>query len=398
MRRLFFIVLLMGSTLAARGADRIDFWDTPQHGANCFNETPPTAEYFHALRRYGATWVRLTFSKWKSARSGDFLFGNLDDYQALVPQDLATLRRVLDAAYAEGLGVVLTPLELPGARWIQQNNNKFDDRLWTDKRFWQQSANFWRDLAAALRDHPAIVAYNLINEPVPEKKGGLEEHSSLAKMETWYLATRGSARDLPALYELLGAAVRGVDTRTPVMLDAGFYAAADAWYWPAPSGDARTLYAYHMYEPWLATSSPNIKANYKYRYPGVTPFGGQDVKWDAARVAAYLHQPIDWAKAHRVPVNRMVAAEFGCVRTWPDCPRYLEDVLTALDADGVHWAFYSFREAWDAMDYELGPDKLPWQYWQAVEAGKPYELKRGPNKVFEPIQRRLARNNKPQAP
>jgi hypothetical protein len=91
-------------------------------------------------------------------------------------------------------------------------------------------------------------------------------------------------------------------------------------------------------------------------------------------------------------VNRLVAAEFGCMRRWVDCPRYLEDVLNAFDADGVHWAFCSFRESWDGMDYELGAGKLPWQYWQywqAQEQGKAFDLKREPNPVFEPIQRRL---------
>ena len=127
-------------------------------------------------------------------------------------------------------------------------------------------------------------------------------------------------------------------------------------------------------------------------YPGLAPFGGGKSQWDASRVAAYLRQPLDWARAHGVPVNRMVAAEFGCMRLWVDCPRYLEDVLTALEADGVHWAFYSFREAWDGMDYELGAAKLPWKYWQAKEKGQAYELARGPNPVFAPIQRRLARD------
>jgi hypothetical protein len=100
---------------------------------------------------------------------------------------------------------------------------------------------------------------------------------------------------------------------------------------------------------------------------------------------------VDWARRHGVAVNRLVASEFGCMRRWPDCARYLEDVLSALEADGVHWAFYSFRESWDGMDYELGTEKLPWQYWEALEQGRPYELKRGPNKLFDPILRRLRR-------
>ena len=69
----------------------------------------------------------------------------------------------------------------------------------------------------------------------------------------------------------------------------------------------------------------------------------------------------------------------------------LRDVLTVLEDHGVHWAFFSFRGDWEGFDYELGPDKLPWQYWEAQEKGQPYELKRGPNRVFDPIQRRLKR-------
>ena len=390
MRHLSFATIVFALLCApAFAADRMDFWETPQRGANCFNEAPPDAEYFRALRGYGATWVRLTFSKWKS-RQRDFLFGSLDDYQGLVAEDLATLRATLDRAHSAGLKVVLTPLSLPGARWIQQNDNQFDDRLWSDKRYWHQSAAFWRDLTAALKDHPAIAAYNLINEPVPERNGGLDEHADAATQLAWYAQARGTTRDLPALYELLIAAVRATDPKTPIMLDGGYYAAADGWtYWPAALKDPRLLYAYHMYEPWSATSTPNMKRKEPYRYPGVTPFGGTDVAWDAARVEAYLQQPLDWAKAHGVAVNRLVAGEFGCVRTWVDCPRYLEDVLTALDADGVHWAFYSFREKWDGMDYELGAGKLPWKYWQAQQKGEPFLLPRGPNKVFEPILRRL---------
>ncbi len=171
----------------AQAADTLAFWDAPQRGANCFNEAPPDAAYFQALRAYGATWVRLTWSKWPSASKGrDFLSGNLDDYRSLVREDLETLRGVLDSAHAAGLRVVLVPLELPGARWVQLNDGNFDDRLWSDRSYWQQAAAFWRDLAGALRNHPAIAAYNLINEPVPERRGGLEEHAAPETMRDWY--------------------------------------------------------------------------------------------------------------------------------------------------------------------------------------------------------------------
>jgi hypothetical protein len=146
-----------------------------------------------------------------------------------------------------------------------------------------------------------------------------------------------------------------------------------------------------MYEPWNATAGANMKRKTPFRYPGTVPFGDAQSHWDASRVAIYLQQPFDWARKHGVPVERMVAGEFGCMRRWSDCPRYLEDVLTALEAHGAHWAFYAFREdVWDAMDYELGTARLPWQYWEAREQNKPFTLERGPNPVFEPILKRLS--------
>ena len=56
------------------------------------------------------------------------------------------------------------------------------------------------------------------------------------------------------------------------------------------------------------------------------------------------------------------------MRRLAGCKQYLEDVLTVLDKQQLHWAFYSFREDnWDGMDYELGAAKVPWRYWQAIE-------------------------------
>ena len=67
------------------------------------------------------------------------------------------------------------------------------------------------------------------------------------------------------------------------------------------STDPRILYAYHMYEPWAATSAPNMKREIPYRYPGDAPFGERTEHWDPARVLNYLQQPIEWARKHQVP-------------------------------------------------------------------------------------------------
>nr|WP_306823087.1 cellulase family glycosylhydrolase [Pseudomonas fluorescens] len=366
------------------------FWDTPRQGGNSFNRLPPQQDYFTALQGYGASWVRLSYDKWQPSRR-DFLLGDADEYQGLAQSDLATLRRVLDDAHTAGLKVVIAPLSLPGMRWAQNNHDRFDDRLWQDKRYWEQSAAFWRDLAIELKDHPAVAAYNLINEPAPEKNAGLPEHASPEAMRAWYKGEQGGPRDLPLLYKQIVAAIREVDPHTPVMLDAGWYAAADAFaYWPAPLADRRTLYSVHMYEPYAATSAPNLTRAKPYGYPGPVPFGGQTQHWDALRVADYLQQPLRWAAAMNLPRSRLVVGELGCMRRLPGCQQYLDDALSVLDDARLHWAFYSFREDnWDGMDYELGTAKVPWRYWEAVEQGTPDPIAREATPVFEPILRRL---------
>ncbi|WP_426033437.1 glycoside hydrolase family 5 protein [Cypionkella sp. TWP1-2-1b2] len=363
---------------AAYSADLISFWDSPQKGANGFNAKPQDEAYFKALADTGATWVRLTFSKWQGT-GRDFLIGDANHYTGLVPEDLATLRATLDAAHAARLKVVIVPLSLPGARWTQQNDGTFDDRLWSDPAFGDQAVQFWGDLATALKDHPAVAGYNLLNEPAPEKTTGLAENGAMPDLQAWQATQAGTPRDLPALYTRMIAAIRAVDPVTPVMVDGGYYANPRALAaWPAKLADDRVLYAFHMYEPYAATSAPNMKRDVPLRYPGVTTdyAGGKQV-WDKAAVAAHIDHAYDWAAAQGLPPTRVVAAEFGCMRLWPDCAAYLTDVMDAVEARGGHWAFYSFREdEWEGMDYELPKSVTPGQFYYLSEEGKADKLPR----------------------
>ena len=267
----------------------------------------------------------------------DFLLGDADRYAGLVPDDFAILRRTLDAAHAAGLKVVLVPLSLPGARWTQQNGGRFDDRLWSDPAFADEAVRFWRDLAAALADHPAIAAWNLLNEPAPEKTTGLAENGPMPALRAWQSAQAGTPRDLPAFYARVIAAIRDVDPVTPVMVDGGYYANPRSLAaWPARLADERVLYAFHMYEPYAATSAPNMKRDEPLRYPGVvTKYGGGEQMWDRKAVTAHIGAAFDWAQAQHLPSTRIVAAEFGCMRRWVDCGAYLADVIDAAVVVGA---------------------------------------------------------------
>lgn len=371
-------VLCAGLAHPALAADLIGFWDAPQKGANGFNAKPQDEAYFRALAETGATWIRLTFSKWQG-QGRDFLIGDADHYDGLVAEDLAILRQALDAAEAEGIKVVVTPLSLPGRRWSQQNGGKYDERLWSDAEYQAQAVQFWADLAAALKDHPAVAGYNILNEPAPEKAAGLAENGTTQALQDWQAAQAGGLRDLPTFYGQVITAIRAVDPVTPIMVDGGWFANPRSLAaWPAPLADDKVLYAFHMYEPYAATSAPNMKRDQPLRYPGVTTdYAGGEMVWDKAAVAAHIGAAFDWAKAQGLPPTRIVAAEFGCMRRWADCGTYLTDVLDAVDAQGGHWAFYSFREdEWDGMDYELPADLTPGQFYWLSEEGKADQLPR----------------------
>jgi len=286
-----FRLCLAGALLAANlahGADLITFWDArPRHGVNIMNRQVPDAALYRTARAQGVEWVRLAYDKWQPAQR-DFLIGNADRYQGLVAADLATLRRTLDAAHAAGIKVVIAPLSLPGMRWRQNNDNRFDGRLWQDKRYWQQSADFWRDLAQQLKDHPAVAAYNLVNEPAPEKGSDVAEDASLPALQAWYRREQGGTRDLPAFYRQLTAAIRSVDAKTPLMLDGSWYASARGGW---PTGRSPAPIAARCTPTTYTSPTPGAtRRTTSSRSRGATP------AWWPASVGIKLPLPPGWRR------------------------------------------------------------------------------------------------------
>jgi endoglucanase len=314
------------------------FWDTPQTGANFFNEVE-TRERFRAAKAAGIDLVRLAPDKWKGA-SRDYLLGNADDYRGIPPEDLAKLRAILDDAHAEGVSVVLTMLSLPGCRWKQNNGDKNDFRLWRDAKYLEQSARFWRDVATALKGHPAIVAYNILNEPRPERDR--QKH----------------VVDVNALYARIIPAIRAVDGDVFIVVDGSDDASPQGLAKLSRIEDQRVIYAFHFYEPWEYIDHRNKDAS----------------KWpahDRATLDALMNPVREWQKKNAVSSTRIWLSEFGVPRTKTGAKEWLADVVDIARKEQWHWSFYSFREdTWDAMDYELGDKPLGAAYWDAIERGE----------------------------
>lgn len=379
------VLFLCTLSFPAQAETKMNFWKCQKKGANYFN-LKPDEQWFKDAKKLGLQWVRLTYDKWKPTQR-DFLIGNADHYQGLIPQDFKRLKQALDWAAKHQIKVVIAPLSLPGNRWSQNNGNKPDLRLWKDKKYWLESAQFWQDLARQLKGHPAVYAYNLINEPTPERKTGLAEHGKIQRYQRWYKKFKGSSHDLVAFYQQVITSIRKVDSQTPIMLDAGWYAQPDAFtYWPRLKDD-KILYAFHMYEPYEFTNHKNFKGK-KYSYPGMVPYADQSINWGKVILSRYFDSFFNWAHQQGLKPHQIVASEFGCFRRNKGCREYLSDLIAIFNQKQIHWAFYSYREdQWHGYDYELGSSKVDWRYWEAVEKGDNSAIKRKNTPLFEVLRR-----------
>jgi hypothetical protein len=284
------VVLALAASSAAP-ADPLAFWETPRRGANC-QRRHVGPDYWASAKAAGLDFVRLLPDAWP-AHGRDFLICSADRSTGVDGVDLAVLRRALDEAHQAGVPVVLGMISLPGARWKQLNGDRDDARLWKDAAFQAQAEAFWRELAGRLRGHPAIVAWNPLNEPHPERAFGFEEPGAPGYAE-WRAKAKGTPADIDAFNRRVVAAIRSVDSRKPILLDGPFYASPEGLALLEPVEAPGILYAFHFYEPWSYTTFRVNQGRFAYpdRLPGRRE--GETERWSRDVMRARRHENPLW--------------------------------------------------------------------------------------------------------
>lgn len=367
--KLAFISLLgLAAIWAASTAPspKMAFWDSQRRGANCFNKKV-TPAWYQAASDLGLGFVRLVPDKWKG-QGRDFLIGDCDNFQGLVSADFDVLKASLDEAHKHNQKIAFGMLSLPGCRWKQNNGDKEDYRLWKDETYQLQAIAFWRELASRLKDHSALVAYNILNEPHPEREDEVEGGAAL---NAWVDKHRGTTQDLNRFYQRIITAIREVDPATPIFIEGYGYGSAEGLAALQPMADPNVLYSLHFYEPWQYTSKGANKG--RYAYPASMPdsWDAPGRAWTQDDLKRRMDPVAQWAEKNKIPIHRIIAAEFGVQRDVEGSTAYLTDVVQLLNGYGWHWAFYAFREdVWEGMDYEFGTGKMPGTYWEQMEKGE----------------------------
>ncbi|MFD7447233.1 cellulase family glycosylhydrolase [Streptomyces sp. NPDC059909] len=181
--------------------------------------------------------------------------------------------------------------------------------LYEDPDLRHAQARMWRVLADRFEGHPAVLGYDLINEPM----GELREGEDLAA------AARRIERDqLTGMYNRLADAVRSVDRDNWVFVEPTPIVGEGV-----PTGlgrikDPKVVYAPHFYN-----TAMEAGADYD-------PTGGWIESYEAA-VTVY-------PKTYRVPV---VVGEWGPLNnTLPNMGRFYRDALASLARYSSGWAGY----------------------------------------------------------
>jgi len=386
-KRLFIILLvLLLSSKSLPSDKKIEFWNIQRKGANGDGGKEPD-KWFAAAANVGIEFVRLIPVNWQS-EGRDFLLGDADNFQGIPSRDFRKLKEMLDVARRHNVKVLLTMFSLPGARNRQDNDYKFDYRLWTEQKYQQQALAFWNELAARLKNHPAIVGYNPLNEPHPARRDGFDSYSE--GFSDWFNRHKDGASDLNRFNRLIVKAIRSEDTETPIVLDGWFHSTPDGFSHLRPVDDDKVLYAFHFYEPWIFVTYRVNKGRFSYpeKMPGDT--SDTTTRWTIANIHRRLHPVVEWSQRHNIPASRIIAEELGCDRRVSGAKEYLEDIIGVFNEARWHWAFYSFRASdWDGLDYELGTGKLGWKYWQQREKGIDHEklIKRHDNPLWDVFKR-----------
>jgi len=358
-----FSLLSFRIVIAEQGQNKMLFWSQTQKGANVFNQHIYRID-IKAAKNYKISFIRLAPDKFLSKKR-DFLIGDADNYVQLIPEDLAALKKILDIYAEEQMPVVLTMLSLPGSRWKQNNNNKDDLRLWSNTKLQEQAVKFWQDLALELKNHPAIVGYNILNEPHPER---------IYDATGTHIYATNQEEVQKKLFDFYGsviAAIRKVDKNTPIILDSSAYSDPKTFKCFKVHNDSNILYSFHMYEPYEYTNHKTNKG--KFNYPGKI----KNLYWDKKALKIYMQNVSEFQKINNISNNRILVGEFGGYRSSGGLSRYFKDLIDIFKEKKWHFAFYAFREdTWDGMDYELGNQKITWIELQAIEKGQIPKLDR----------------------
>jgi cysteinyl-tRNA synthetase len=265
---------------------------------------------------------------------------------------LTDLDKLIEWAEEVGLYVVIHYRTGPGRSEgdIVGEGIQIDD-VWRDSAARGGWSDMWRFTAERYRDSPVVVGYNLMVEPHPntliDPDGELEPPEVQAKMQ-------GTNMDWNSLAAEITGVIRQVDSDTPIIINSLNWASAE-WF-PAlqVTGDPRTIYSHHAYDPDVYTNQDEGEDD--IHYPDVVEESGESIEFDRSWLVSNYLPVREFGSGNQVPGY---VGEFGALRWVPGGPAFLEDQIDIFEENGWNHAVYVWRgdePEFDGFSLEFGPD------------------------------------------
>ncbi|MFF8608500.1 cellulase family glycosylhydrolase [Streptomyces sp. NPDC015346] len=181
--------------------------------------------------------------------------------------------------------------------------------LYEDEDLRRAQEQMWRVLADRFEDHPAVLGYDLINEPMGELREGEDLPTAARRIERDHLTP---------MYNRLVDAVRSVDRDTWIFVEPTPIVGEGV-----PTGlgrieDPKVVYAPHFYNTAMEA--------------------GADYDPAAGWIETYERAVTRYSKEYKVPV---VVGEWGPLNnSLPNMNRFYRDAMASLGRYGSGWAGY----------------------------------------------------------
>jgi endoglucanase len=159
------------------------------------------------------------------------LFLTEGDNAVYVDEGFALLDNLVGWCRTHGLYVIIDMHGAPGGQTGANIDDSPNDEpgLFIDKRNQDRLVDLWVKIAARYKDEPAVAAYDLLNEPLPQRTGAAAKYKD----------------QLEPLYKRITTAIRRVDARHMITLEGVDW--ANDWSVFGPPFDDNVFYQFHFY-------------------------------------------------------------------------------------------------------------------------------------------------------
>ena len=280
-------------------------------------------EDFIKMRDWGVTLLRSQMNRNWGARDSE---RDLADYDEWLEVKLDHLeKRVLPFAQKYGMKVVIDMHMPPGGKSYDHEMNMF-----YEPEFAEHYLECWRRIARRFKGSPALLAYDLVNEP----------HQS-------YHSEGGNG--CADIQRKAAETIREIDPDILVIFEPRHSASPEGFktFAAVPIKDA--IYEVHVYQPFLYTHQ-GVNTNKPY-VP--TKWPDEEKGWDKGFLRKALEPVREFQLRHGA---RIYVGEFSCIAWAEGAEDYLRDCIGLFEEYGWDWTYHAFDEA-PCWNIEMEADK-----------------------------------------